>query len=82
MTNPFAAFEVSDDEDTFQKTTTEQPKVKRTHQEKKQFKIQQEVTKTQTHVVAEEIVPDRVKEDAKKTRHNHAPPTPQTKKLG
>lgn len=32
MTNPFAAFEVSDDEDNFQKTTPEQQKVKRTHQ--------------------------------------------------
>ena len=41
MTNPYAAFEVSDDEDNFQPTATGEQKVKRTHQEKKLYKQQQ-----------------------------------------
>jgi len=39
MTNPYAAFEVSDDEDNYTKVNSETQKVKRTHQEKKQFKL-------------------------------------------
>lgn len=39
MTNPFAAFEIEDDDEPTQ-TTTKQV-VKRTHQEKKQFKNEQ-----------------------------------------
>ena len=40
MTNPFAAFQIEDDDEPTQTTTTKQV-VKRTHQEKKQFKNEQ-----------------------------------------
>lgn len=84
MTNPFEAFDISDDEEGFVKPAGEQ-KVKRTHQEKRIYKQQQEAVKSTpapAQSVDSEPLPERVKEDAKRTRNTRAPPTPQTKQLG
>jgi hypothetical protein len=79
MTNPFEALAIDDDEEDTQRVPIE--KVKRTHQEKKNYKKQQENEKKPETVVTESY-PERVKENAKEIRNNRAPPTPQTKKLG
>lgn len=83
MTNPFEAFNISDDEDAFQPTATEQ-KVKRTHQEKRLYKQQQEAAKTAPppQPVINDSFPERVRDNAKDVRDKRAPPTPYTKKLG
>ena len=85
MTNPFEAFNISDDEETFQQTTTDQ-KVKRTHQEKKAYKQQQlEVAKkapTPTNAPLNDSLPERLRDNAKDVRDKRGPPTPYTKKLG
>ena len=86
MTNPFEAFNISDDEETFQQTTTDQ-KVKRTHQEKKAYKQQQlEVAKKAptptTTAPLNDSLPERVRDNAKDVRDKRGPPTPYTKKLG
>jgi len=54
MTNPFEALNISDDEDGFVPATNTEPKVKRTHQEKKQYKLQQENTKTTPPPIVQE----------------------------
>ncbi len=64
MTNPFAAFNISDDDEDF--TPVAEQKVKRTHQDKKLYKQQQEAVKTnQVAVNNEPIVteplPGRIK---------------------
>lgn len=84
MTNPFEAFNISDDEETFQPTAAEQ-KVKRTHHEKRLYKQQQEAAKSAPApqpVVLNESYPERVRDNAKDVRDKRAPPTPYTKKLG
>jgi hypothetical protein len=66
MTNPFEALDISDDEDTFQQTT--EAKVKRTHQEKRIYKQQQqEAAKVVVSQVPANTEPfhERVKENAK-----------------
>jgi hypothetical protein len=80
MSNPFEAFNISDDED----TTVVETKVKRTHQEKRIYKQQQlEASKAPVSApVVTESLPERTKENAKQVRNTRAPPTPQTKKLG
>jgi hypothetical protein len=65
MTNPFEAFNISDDEEEAFTPVAEQ-KVKRTHQEKKNYKLQQEAVKAnQVAVTNEPIVteplPSRIK---------------------
>lgn len=66
--------DISSDEETFQQTATEQ-KVKRTHQEKKLYKQQQqEATKTtliNAATAITESLPERPKENAKVVRHNN-----------
>jgi len=81
MTNPFEAFNISDDEDNFVQSGTADNKVKRTHQEKRIYKQQQETTKTVTKAspVITEALPEKVKENAKVIRHNNRPTD---KKLG
>lgn len=87
MTNPFEAFNISDDEDTFQPAKTDQ-KVKRTHQEKKAYKQQQAQQAAQqpttTYSAPAVTAPEyeHHRENAKQIRNNRAPPTPLTKKLG
>jgi len=85
MTNPFEAFNISDDEETYQPAATEQ-KVKRTHQEKKAYKQQQlEVAKkatTASNAPLNESLPERTRDNAKDVRDKRGPPTPYTKKLG
>jgi len=80
MSNPFEAFNISDDEE----TTVVETKVKRTHQEKRIYKQQQaEAVKAPVSApVVTESFPERTKENAKQVRNTRAPPTPQTKKLG
>jgi len=80
MSNPFEAFNISDDED----NTVVETKVKRTHQEKRIYKQQQaEAVKAPVSApVVTEPLPERTKENAKQVRNTRAPPTPQTKKLG
>ncbi len=81
MSNPFEAFNISDDEETFQPV---EQKVKRTHQEKRVYKQQQEAAKASitTQPVITEPLPERIRENAKEVRNTRAPPTPQSKKLG
>lgn len=86
MSNPFEAFNISDDEETYKPVTTE-AKVKRTHQEKRLYKQQQqqqEATKATTAqpAVLNESFPERIRDNAKDVRDKRAPPTPYTKKLG
>lgn len=62
-------------------------KVKRTHQEKRLYKQQQqqEATKavtTSNAPVITESLPEKQKENAKVTRHNNATPSYVAKKLG
>jgi hypothetical protein len=80
MSNPFEAFNISDDED----NTVVETKVKRTHQEKRIYKQQQaEAVKAPVSApVVTEPLPERTRENAKQVRNTRAPPTPQTKKLG
>ncbi len=58
--------------------------MKRTHQEKRVYKQQQqEAAKvTVNQPVVTEPLPERVSENAKEVRNTRAPPTPQSKKLG
>lgn len=86
MTNPFEAFNISDDEETFQPAQQEQ-KVKRTHHEKRIYKQQQQQQTNNVPAPAPTTVVqapefEHHRENAKQVRNVRAPPTPQTKKLG
>lgn len=85
MSNPFEAFNISDDEETYKPVPTE-TKVKRTHQEKRLYKQQQQqqepVKATSQPAVFNASFPERVRDNAKDVRDKRAPPTPYTKKLG
>ena len=83
MTNPFEALNVSDDEEPgFTKSQAQQQKPKRTHQERKQQKLQKQQGQESAPSPAADPLPERFREDAKARRNPRQPPTPLTKKLG
>jgi hypothetical protein len=84
MTNPFQAFAVYDEDDGAQ--VVKEQKVKRSQQEKKAYKQQQDeaarnAARTNAPIYTE-LYPEHVRGDAKQIRNPRHPPTPLTKQLG
>jgi hypothetical protein len=81
MSNPFEVF-AEDDDDNFQPSSNTEPKVKRTHQEKRLYKQAATKPAEVAPQVFNEADPERIRENAKQIRNNRAPPSNVTKKLG